>query len=357
MDKIIFFATLVIFPFGQLFKIGFVNLFDILVILLAVITIFRKPKYPKWYKYFSYFLLAGFFSLLANYSLFTVHSSLYLLRFWSYSMVSVYILNFVKKNELFTVHRSLLTVAVATAIFGWLQYLLWPDLTALKYLGWDDHLLRMVGTFLDPTYLALIMVLGIIIAVFNNYKKVMYFLLFSLAFTYSRSSYLIVTLFLIYKKKFLPLIIFILIILLLPKNIGEGTNLTRTVSGNKKLINYSQTLEIIKKSPLNGIGFNNMCKAREVYLDDIATNSHSCSGSDSSILFLLATTGIVGMILFVSFVLRVTSLRHTTYYILHTTFVAVLVHSLFANSLFYPHVMFWMFALLGLQTKSNSQSS
>ena len=63
-----------------------------------------------------------------------------------------------------TVINSLLAVSIASSVFGILQYLIWSDLTALKYLGWDDHLLRMVGTFLDPTYLGLILVLGIIIA-------------------------------------------------------------------------------------------------------------------------------------------------------------------------------------------------
>ena len=95
MDKIIFFAILVLFPFGQLFKIGFVNLFDVSVLLLAVVTFLKKPKYPKWYRYFVYFLVAGFFGLLVNYSLFTIDSALYLVRLWSCSMVAVYVSNFV----------------------------------------------------------------------------------------------------------------------------------------------------------------------------------------------------------------------------------------------------------------------
>jgi hypothetical protein len=353
MDKIIFFATLVLFPFGQLIKFGIFNLFDAAVLSLAAITFLKKPKYPEWYRYFIYFILACVLSLLVNYSvaesqkLVDIKSILYLVRFWSYSMIVVYVFNnrFVRKSLV----TYLMSIAVATAIFGWLQYLIWPDLTALKYLGWDDHLLRMVGTFLDPTYLGLILVLGIILAEKLNLKKIIYFLLISLAFTYSRSSYLIASLFLIYKKKFLPLFIFILIILLLPKNIGEGTNLARTVSGNNKLINYKETIEIFKKSPLVGIGFNNMCNARQLYLNDTNVNSHSCSGSDSSILFLLATTGIIGSMLLLY------AISHMPYGILlKASFIAVFIHSLFANSLFYPHIMFWMFALLGLRSKNNS---
>jgi len=355
MVKTIFFATLVIFPFGQLLKIGFVNLFDVLILSLAIITLFQKPKYPEWYKYFVYFLLSCVIGLLLNSSLFTVHSSLYPLRLWSYSMVAIYVFNYFKKP--FTVHRSLITIAVASALFGWLQYLIWPDLTALKYLGWDDHLLRMVGTFLDPTYLGLILVLGSIIALQKRFYLAFVFLAFSLLFTYSRSSYLVlffVFLFDFVKNKkmfrFLLLNSIFLLLFFLPKNIGEGTTLTRTVSANSKLINYQQTYQIFKTSPLFGVGFNNICKAREIYLLDQKTESHACNGADSSILFILATTGVIGFLLFLSFVSKL-----PTSYILVTSFLVILLHSSFANSLFYPHIMFWLFTLVGLGGKINNK--
>lgn len=345
MDKIIFFTTLALFPFGQLFKFGIFNLFDVAVLLLAIITVFKKPNYPEWYKYFVYFLTFCIFSLAINYKLFELKSLLYLVRFWSYSMVAVYISNFVKVKS--SVTSFLLVASITSAIFGWLQYLIWPDLTALKFLGWDDHLLRMAGTFLDPTFLGLILVLGIIVAS-EKFPKVMYFLLFSLAFTYSRASYLVVSLFLLFKQKYLALLLFVLIIIFLPKNIGEGTNLTRTTSGTNKLINYQETWQIFKESPVVGIGFNNLCPARQNFVGDENNDSHACSGSDSSILFLLATTGMIGLILFVNFIVLI-----PTNYLLISSFLAVLLHSTFSNSLFYPHTMFWLFALVGLGSEGN----
>ncbi len=355
MDKIIFFTILVLFPFGQLFKIGIFNLFDLVILLLAIVTIFKKPKYPEWYRYFIYFIFACAFSLLVNYKLVDIKSVLYLVRLISYSLVAVYVSNYVSDKK--TVINSLLAVSIASSVFGILQYLIWSDLTALKYLGWDDHLLRMVGTFLDPTYLGLILVLGIIIASekFSTQramrsKLIMYFLLISLAFTYSRSSYLIASLFLLFQKKYLSIFIFILIILFLPKNIGEGTNLIRTASGSGKLTNYSETWQIFKKSPVFGVGFNNICNARKLYLNDTNLDSHACNGSDSSILFLVATTGFLGLILFLNFILHVSKSQ-----LLVISFIAVLIHSTFANSLFYPHIMFWLFCLVGLQREVNSQ--
>jgi len=354
MDKALFFATLVLFPFSQIFKSGIFNLFDGLVLLLALITFFKKPNYPTWYKYFIYFLLFCVFSLIANGSLFTVNSSLYLLRLWSYSMIAVYISNFYKEKK--PIIYYLLPITLATASLGWLQYFIWPDLTALKYLGWDDHLLRMTGTFLDPTFLGLILVLGAIIALQKKYYLVVLFLTLSIALTYSRSSYL--ALFIVFLLDFVKFrnlkrfiicnLAFVIFLFVLPKGIGEGTTLTRTVSGNNKLINYTETIEIIKKSPLYGVGFNNICSARKIYMNDTMNDtnleSHACSGSDSSLLFLLATTGVVGLILFINFVLNTP--RDV---VISISFIAILIHSIFANSLFYPHIMFWMFALVGLK--------
>lgn len=362
MDKIIFFAALAIFPFGQLLKVGYLNLFDILVVLLSFLTFIKKPSLPSWYKYFLYFVLFCIFTLVFNYQLFETKSLLYLVRLFSYSAVAIYIFNFVgAKDKMYKqllggkeVENKLIFLSVVSSIFGWIQYLIWPNLTSLKYLGWDDHLLRMVGTFLDPTYLALIIVLGIILSFKNDRVKTVIFLTLTLAFTYSRVSYLLFLLILIFikynsKTKLYLALFFGSILLLLPKNIGEGTTLTRTVSGNNKIINYSETIKIIKKSPVLGVGYNNICLARQKYLNDINSNSHSCNGSDSSILFIMVTTGIVGLILFINFIVRVPTNQYLIY-----SFGAILIHSLFANSLFYPHIMFWIFALVGLKTEADS---
>ena len=109
-----------------------------------------------------------------------------------------------------------------------------------------------------------------------------------------------------------------------------------------------------------GIGFNNMCEARQKYLGDVNTESHACNGSDSSILFLLSTVGIVGFILFISFIRQMTSdqLLTTKWQApLMTSAVVVMLHSTFANSMFYPHIMFWIFCLVGLQTEVDSKRS
>lgn len=346
MDKIIFATILILFPLGQLTKINGVNLIDIAVGLLAVITILKRPKYPEWFRYFIYFILFCLFGLVINFSLFTFSSLLYLVRLFSYALVAVYVSKFVKDKT--AVGCWLLTISVTSAALGWAQYLLIPDTRFLFNFGWDDHLYRMVGTFFDPTYLALILLLGVVISLQQKSYKAFWFLLISIAFTYSRATYLALGLFLLFKRKFLAIVVFAIVVLLLPKMLSEGTDFGRVVSGNNKIENYKETIQIFLQSPAVGVGFNNICMARE----NRDLESHSCNGADSSVLFLLATTGVVGFILFINFVSYVPKLS-----ILNYSFLIVMVHSTFANSLFYPHIMLWLFILVGLQTKVSGQRS
>lgn len=354
MDKIIFEIILILFPFGQLFKFDYFNLFDGVVLLFAIFALFKKPKFPSWYKYFLYLLVYLVFSLLINYKYFEIKGLLYLIRLWSYSMIPVAILNSkLKANDILD---KMLIVICSVLLFGFLQYFLFPDLTSLKYFNWDDHLLRMTGTFLDPAFFGIILVLGVILALSKYKTLIAYLLSFGLMFTYSRAAFLSLLFVFVIDlvrsknlKKFLLLLSSFLIIMVLPKNIGEGTTLTRTVSIQNKFTDFNSSLYIIKQSPIFGVGFNNLCNAKQKLLT-VYTNpeSHSCSGVDSSILFILATSGVIGLFFFVKFISSFQS-----NYLLNLSFVAVLIHSTFTNTLFYPHVMFWMFVLLGVNGKEN----
>lgn len=351
MVKTLFFATLVLFPFGQIIKFGQINLFDVFIGLLAFYTLIKYKNYPSWYIYFANFLFAAFFSLLLNYDLFTINGLLYLIRLWFYSMLAVYVFNTYKEEKSKVVlTNSLLLVSVFSAVFGWIQYFLYPDIRSFTIWQWDDHLLRIVGTFIDPTFLGIVIVLGIVIAVFKNKNLVAVFLLLSLAFTYSRASFLSVLPVLLFKKKFILLVLFAFFVFITPKMIGEGTNLARTNSSYQKIKNYKDSILLISKSPVFGLGFSNICMAKAVYLGETNVSSHSCSGLDSSVLFVLATTGIIGLFFLIAFVYKVAISIGPSSFILILSFVAVLIHSIFSNSLFYPHVMFWLFILLGLET-------
>jgi len=350
MGKTILFAFLILFPFGQIIKIGQINPIDIVVVLGAVTAIIKRYKYPEVFKYVKDFLLVALFGYLLSIFIFkniqVFVGLFYLIRLTAYFYFFILVRHFKDRKLLL---NSLLVLSFFSALFGWVQYFFYPDLTSLKYLGWDDHLYRLVGTFLDPGFTGLIIVFGAVLSFVKKKYLLLAFFALTLAFTYSRAGYLalIVSLFSAsylfkkFKAFLIVLIYFLFIIFLLPKPAGEGVNLARTYSISSRINNYKETFEIFKKSPVIGVGFNNICLARKIYLKDIDSASHSCSGSDSSLLLILATTGTLGFLVFVSSVSKILFTLKRGFYtkVFLVLISALFVHSFFVNSLFYPWVM------------------
>jgi hypothetical protein len=74
--------------------------------------------------------------------------------------------------------------------------------------------------------------------------------------------------------------------------------------------------------------------------------SKAAAGMDSSLLFVAATTGIIGAAAYIYLLFSmIRNGKKSRFYI--ASFAALLVHSLFVNSLFYPWVMIWMWILTG----------
>lgn len=374
LDSIFIFLFLILFPFGQVIRIGILQPIDVVVGLSALYVILKRIEKPAVFKYIGNFLLIAGFSWLFSVFIFkqtmVLYGLLYLIRLTAYFYFFVYVWNFAKKSlenkKLLT--DSLLAVSVASAVFGWFQYFVYPDLTALKYLGWDDHLFRLVGAFLDPTFLGLIIVFGLLTSMirFIETKKKVYipliiFLLVSLAFTYSRGSYLALLAGMaaigFYRKEikqFLLVVLgLVLLIIILPTSGNHILGIFRAFSVVARFDNYSETIQVFKTSPVFGVGYDNMCIAYQKYIGVQDFSSHACSGSDSSLLFILATTGVVGFIVFGFFIGKIIkSLQRNSYFIiLSSSFTALLVHSLFANSMFYSWIMGYLMILLALAIK------
>lgn len=365
------FLYLAAFPFGQLARleitIGSLKfpllLIDIIPGIMALLFFLCKFTLPKISKRFLFFIGTALLSLI--YSLTTFRGSeivvglLYLLRLSAYFVFFVVVFNLVKnEKDKKTIFKSLLTVSVFAGLFGWIQYFFYPDLRSFTIWGWDDHLLRLVGTFLDPGFTSIILVLGFLTSLryINTEKKITFILPLLLfvttLFTYSRAGYLALlvgALVMLFKKPIIIVIfilIFVISVLLLPKKEGEGVKLERSSSVLARFENYSQTFEIIKKFPVFGVGYNNLCLVRG------NSDSHSCSGSDSSLLMILATTGIVGIAVF-SDLINQMRLSSTNSYgkIFFASGASLMVHSIFVNSLFYPWVMGWMLIVFAISLK------
>lgn len=383
---------------GFMLSVSFINgirisALDILVACLNIwFWIFHLIRYPDqtfqdlkaYLRIFGAFILVAFVSLIVQIGRLTpaelLISSLYLWRFIGYSSVLI----IMPRIKLFRrrVLIDLWFAGVGIAILGIIQYFLYPNLRNLYYLGWDPHQYRIFSTLLDPNFTGVILCLTIFLglSLFNYHKNVLrnkiviiaLLLCFvSLLLTYSRGSYLAFLAGIIFwrlfdkgdRKLFRKIweigvigVIFILVLFLLPRPGGEGVNLLRVMSVNSRMENMREAWSIFITRPVLGVGFNTLRYVRGMTDIVSGTNStsHSGAGFHNSYLFLLSTTGILGLIAFFWIFWKIYMIgkiweieEFCKKRLVIASLAAVFIHSWFDNSLFYPFVMFWLFALAG----------
>ncbi len=318
--------TWLIFPLGQFGK----PFFDILLFLLIILSL----RHIKLSKAWILFLLITLLSFILN----QLHQPLTPLPFLYLSRLVGLVLLFNIEKSTFHISKKWLVIAwTVCLVWGLLQYLFFPDNTILSSLGWDPHLNRLIGSFLDLTFTGIIYLLFFIYLFLNKYPKVFSILTYlGMALTYSRSSllaFLAVLLFYCLKnKRYLLLVTGItmvcLTVLILPNEVGEGTNLSRTSTISAKIENYKEAFGFIVQKPLLGHGYNFLPQLRPEL-------GHASSGFDSSLLTIAVTIGLIGLTCFLWAIKG-----QLDYYLL-----AVAIHSLFSNSLLYPWVFFLLFSL------------
>jgi O-antigen ligase len=342
------------------------------VILVWIINhVFHKQKFVlgKLYKPILLFSAIGLISLLLNFSNLGITnllaSSLYLVRWIAYALIYVIVSEFEPKFKNKIAYSLLIAGSIVVAL-GYIQFFFYPSLRNLYYLGWDEHLYRMFSSFLDPNYAGAFFAIFFLytIAFLREYlanKKLIKSLLISLIalftfialyLTYSRSALImlligvIIYLCLIGKKKFIALaiVLIFLSIFILPKSFTtEGTNFLRAVSSEARIKSAQEALKVIQSSPIYGVGFNAYRYAGNrlgivTGLDWQA--SHGGAGTDNSFLFVLATTGIIGLIIYLNFLYKIIRLglsnikRNKYAAVLVSSLVGLLISSLFINSLF-----------------------
>jgi len=377
---VLFTLFCIVFPFGQLLRVeryifGFyvvIHPIDIIALLSFPFLFLNKKN-----KLFSYiwnilyiFISSWLFSIIIFKNLEVIQGLLYLLRIIFYFAFAnlVFYLSENTKIKRKLLNMIFLSISVFMA-FGIIQLIYFYDLRDLYFVGWDNHLYRLTSTLFDPGYSSTVLIIGLIILnklnlFINKYLKyLLYFAFFiSIIFTFSRAAY--VTLFLIsvinFKKYFkyilLISVILTLIYVISPKPRSSGVELYRQFSIIQRISNYKDTLNMFYSHPLFGIGFNNICIYRTNYLNKDNLESHSCSGSDSSIFQILATTGIVGVIVIIYSVFKLNrSLKKGVYNkTLLLIFFSVLINSLFNNSLFYNFILGILAVFIGLTRRTKT---
>ncbi|MBI2617028.1 O-antigen ligase family protein [Candidatus Gottesmanbacteria bacterium] len=364
-------------PFGVL-PLGIENvnvyLSDIFVGILTLSWVFRWKEFlaliwkNQFIQLFFLFVAIAFVSnIVTPLRLNSIERSisfLYLARFVGYFSIFLTFQRFTKTlaDSSFVSHRFA-QVGLFISIIGWLQYFLYPDLRNLFYLGWDPHYKRIFATYFDPNYLGLLLVFSLILYLFEKRSSFLFFIkpaiiFVTLLFTYSRSSYAtllaVLGYYAISMKKYLYVFGAIILlggsIVLLPRPGGEGVKLERLFSLYQRIENWRLGLLIFSEHPIMGVGFNTIRYAKQMYVvseGDYRTN-HSGAGLDNSFLFVAATTGIIG---FGVFLILLWQLFFSVHRIARLTLVAVIVHSMFVNSLFFPWIMMWVWSICGANWK------
>jgi O-antigen ligase len=368
----------------KLFPAVSIGFFDFVLMVILIIWVFFVKKGEYFLKKsFLIFCLIALISLIINFQKFTLDqisiSSMYLIRFVLYGGL-YFVFSDIGKLYKNTVYKYMFFSGLLIIIFGLFQYILYRDLRNLYFLGWDNHMYRLLSTFLDPNFTGSFLVLFIIFIFIMKDKlfssKWIFYVVLSLNFlaivlTFSRGAILmllvsVVMYSLITKKWKITFGLFSLFVLvffiLSPLFYIENTNLLRFASTEARLESSKKALEIYKENPI-GVGFNTYRYARRNYENQDWTNlgpSHAGAGIDNSLILVLVTTGIVGLISFLYFIFNIFKLGFTYLtkdkiaLVLIVSSGGLLVNSMFINSLFYSFLMIWIFILAGI-TQSNSR--
>lgn len=370
MLKYLFYLSVFSLALGQLTKIGQLGgsnlyLFDLIVGAYSLYGVFyflitKKFQWSRGQIFLFLFTFTALFSLIWNiYNLSNeefLFSLAYFLRWTFYFLASVVTYNAFKEDIIS--QRQIIRAFIYSGLFislaGFVQLAVLPDFTVLSpSLGWDPHKNRLASTFFDPnfagSYLSLVLVLILIFK--NRYWKISLVLVAMAIFlTYSRSTWgalvLIVTFFGWKKSKAflgLALLIAFLTYFAVPRIQTRITGITDpSDSAHFRLISWKNTLEIAQDNYFLGVGFNSFKKAQIDYgfLSPDEQKEHSATGSDSSFLLIMATTGILGLVLFcLGYFYPLLNGNLLAFMI----FIPLFFQAQFINAVFYPPILFlWL---------------
>ena len=301
----------------------------------------------------------------------------FLIRFAAYFFFTIVVFNVTNKASLAGWVNALLYIGAAFTIIGFFQILILPDLSFLAPYGWDPHNTRITSTLLDPNFTGGLITIffSISLCMFIFKKGFIYIFLASIFFaaiilTFSRSSYLallsatsIIGLVKSPKALIVALLVFIISFTAIPqvRNRIVGA-LTLDETAVARIESWQRGWEIFSKNPVFGVGFNTYRFVQEKYGNfnfDSPEGGHSGAGSDSSILLVAATTGVFGFILYIAllFSIFLTVFKNIRENYINLATVAALsaliIHSQFVNSLFFPQIMLPLFFIIGLSAKRN----
>ena len=357
--------------FGQLIKFPSLNSSGVTVLDLVILSLasFGILKFKQFKKPSTSILLAFTFTIVCFFSLIFTPLQLNLFQFlislsYTIRLAVYFFVGYLIYCQIIKINTTKIIIysSLILSILGLLQLIFLPDLKSLTILGWDPHYFRTVSTFLDPNFLgAFLSISVLLLLVKTNLSKkkglVFIFLIifFALTTTFSRSSYLM---FIVsgltlsfFKKSFrlsalvLTLsILFFLAFQIYNILVSKPRNIDRNYSANARLNTWQEGIAIFRQNPFLGTGFNTYRYALTQYnlADESFVNQRGATSNDSSLLHILATTGISGLITYLGFIYTLIKSGIKKEIIAASSIFGLLVHSIFNNSLFYPPILLWI---------------
>ncbi|MCX6784102.1 MAG: O-antigen ligase family protein [candidate division WWE3 bacterium] len=298
---------------------------------------------------------------------------------------------------------------VLLAAAGFVQLIAFPDFGKLHpALGWDPHYYRLNSTFFDPNFTGgyLVLCVSLLLRVVNKFREeknkqqitknaqlrfainfrggncnksiavcylLFVILLIAIFLTFSRSAWLMLAILVfIYGAFKVRWLLFVALVIIFGAYFAVPRVQTRLAgitdpadSASFRLQSWQQGLQLSSKNLITGVGFNTLRYAKdasEFYDYREAAGVHSGAGFDSSILVVLATTGIPGLLLFLGFlgscligmisrIGKIGTIGAESFLVnlsVIGALLALLIESNFVNSLFYAPIMVLEFAILGL---------
>jgi hypothetical protein len=390
MAQISFYITLLLVILNQLTSV-FKNfglsiyLFDIAVLVFTIFWLvyfllvkksFKLPK--KSYLFIIFSLIAGTSLLIVspNFKLDELLiSGFYLFRFIIYLFSGIVVFNIIENKMMSKekVFQAFVVSGVLLAFLGFIQLLILPDFTVLDPdLGWDPHKNRLASTFFDPNFTGAYFVLCLTLLFDKFYsvnkknskleiKDAVFFLvlLIALVLTFSRSAWgmfgVVVLIYGLFRSRILLISAFFVAFLAyfaIPRVQTRLSGVTDPAdSASLRLDSWRNTVKIIKDNFWAGTGFNTYRYVQRDYgfLTPDSEDIHSGAGSDSSLLFVFATTGIFGFLVYLLGVLFVSfgdfAQKNKNWLLSLALVMGFILESQFINSLFYPQIMFLMFSI------------
>ncbi|OGC46952.1 hypothetical protein A3F07_02825 [candidate division WWE3 bacterium RIFCSPHIGHO2_12_FULL_38_15] len=396
MLKSLFVISFFILALGQLSSVSKseginLYLFDVFILIYALLGIVyllinRQLIIPKTLVMFFIFCFIGLTTLVANkYKLETFEfltSISYLIRLFIYLLFATTTFNLLTKNIIKTdiIIKTIILSGVIICILGFIQLIILPDFEVLDPdFGWDPHKYRLASTFFDPNFTGAYINLCFILLLYYKLdlkgrisKKLFYILLIlfliSLLLTFSRSAWLMFSLIvLIYGILKSPKLIIMAGLMAFLAYFAVPRIQTR-ISGSTdpadsayyRFISWSNAVEISKDNPVIGVGFNAYRYAQLEYgfVSPDTLGGHSGAGSDSSLLLVLATTGIIGFVIFLMGLMHplILFFKSKEFIFYTLSFLGLMVHSLFVNSLFFPQIAVLWILFLALAEYFNFSS-